>query len=135
GLREDAHVREPRRSVLGGDRADRRTTRQLPAGLHPPGTDQRGLQPRPRTRVSFMAFASPPPQTVVIFGVSGDLAPRTLLPALYDLACEGLPPSRYAILGTGRSPSMTPASASTPAEVSRSSRVTDWTRRAGRRSR
>jgi glucose-6-phosphate 1-dehydrogenase len=50
-----------------------------------------------------MALASPPPQTVVVFGASGDLARRKLLPALYDLAYEGLLPERCAIVGTGAS--------------------------------
>jgi glucose-6-phosphate 1-dehydrogenase len=50
-----------------------------------------------------MALASPPPQTVVVFGASGDLARRKLLPALYDLAYEGLMPERYAIVGSGAS--------------------------------
>jgi glucose-6-phosphate 1-dehydrogenase len=50
-----------------------------------------------------MALASPPPQTVVVFGASGDLARRKLLPALYDLAYEGLLPERYAIVGSGGS--------------------------------
>jgi glucose-6-phosphate 1-dehydrogenase len=50
-----------------------------------------------------MALASPPPQTVVIFGASGDLARRKLLPALYDLAYEGLLPERFAIVGSGGS--------------------------------
>ena len=48
-----------------------------------------------------MALASPPPQTLVIFGASGDLARRKLLPALYDLAYEGLLPERYAVVGSG----------------------------------
>jgi glucose-6-phosphate 1-dehydrogenase len=48
-----------------------------------------------------MALASPPPQTLVVFGGSGDLARRKLFPALYDLAYEGLLPERYAIVGTG----------------------------------
>jgi glucose-6-phosphate 1-dehydrogenase len=48
-----------------------------------------------------MALASPPPQTLVVFGASGDLARRKLLPALYDLAYEGLVPERYAIVGSG----------------------------------
>ena len=48
-----------------------------------------------------MALASPPPQTLVVFGASGDLARRKLFPALYDLAYEGLLPERYAIVGTG----------------------------------
>ena len=50
-----------------------------------------------------MVLASPPTQPMVIFGASGDLARRKLLPALYDLACEGLMPGNYAILGTGGS--------------------------------
>jgi glucose-6-phosphate 1-dehydrogenase len=51
-----------------------------------------------------MALVSPPPQTLVVFGGSGDLARRKLLPALYDLAYEGLLPERYAIVGSGASP-------------------------------
>ena len=50
-----------------------------------------------------MALAAPPPQTLVVFGASGDLARRKLLPALYDLAYEGLLPERYAIVGSGGS--------------------------------
>jgi glucose-6-phosphate 1-dehydrogenase len=50
-----------------------------------------------------MALASPPSQTLVVFGASGDLARRKLFPALYDLAYEGLLPERYAIVGTGGS--------------------------------
>jgi glucose-6-phosphate 1-dehydrogenase len=38
---------------------------------------------------------------LVVFGASGDLARRKLLPALYDVAYEGLMPERYAIVGTG----------------------------------
>src|SRR6266545_3042428 len=51
-----------------------------------------------------MALASPPPQTLVVFGASGDLTRRKLLPALYDLAYEGLLPEHYAIVGSGGSP-------------------------------
>jgi glucose-6-phosphate 1-dehydrogenase len=38
---------------------------------------------------------------LVVFGASGDLAHRKLLPALYDLAYDGLMPERYAIVGSG----------------------------------
>ena len=48
-----------------------------------------------------MALGSPPPQTIVVFGASGDLAHRKLLPALYDLAYVGLLPERYAVIGSG----------------------------------
>ena len=50
-----------------------------------------------------MALGSLAPQTLVIFGASGDLARRKLLPALYDLAYEGLLPERFAIVGSGGS--------------------------------
>jgi glucose-6-phosphate 1-dehydrogenase len=48
-----------------------------------------------------MALASPPLQTLIVFGASGDLTRRKLLPALYDLAYEGLLWERYAIVGSG----------------------------------
>jgi glucose-6-phosphate 1-dehydrogenase len=43
------------------------------------------------------------PVTIVIFGGSGDLAHRKLLPALYNLHLDGLLPPRIAIVGSGRS--------------------------------
>jgi glucose-6-phosphate 1-dehydrogenase len=43
------------------------------------------------------------PCTVVIFGASGDLTRRLLLPSLYNLAEEGLIPEKFAIIGVGRS--------------------------------
>jgi glucose-6-phosphate 1-dehydrogenase len=45
----------------------------------------------------------PPPQSVVIFGASGDLTRRKIVPALYNLARDGLMPERYAIIGYARS--------------------------------
>ncbi len=42
------------------------------------------------------------PCTLVIFGGSGDLAHRKLLPALYNLLLDGLLPSNYAVIGFGR---------------------------------
>ncbi len=41
---------------------------------------------------------------VVIFGASGDLTKRKLMPAIYALYRQGLLPDRFAILGTSRSP-------------------------------
>ncbi len=43
------------------------------------------------------------PQVLVIFGASGDLAERKLIPSLYDLFCQQLLPPCFAVLGTGRS--------------------------------
>ena len=44
------------------------------------------------------------PCTLVIFGASGDLTRRKLLPAVYNLLLDGLLPSNYAVLGLGRKP-------------------------------
>ena len=50
-----------------------------------------------------MTLAPPPPQALVIFGASGDLTKRKILPALYNICCEGLTPERFAIVGYARS--------------------------------
>ena len=42
------------------------------------------------------------PSTIVIFGASGDLTRRKLLPALHSLSCAGLLHSNTRILGVGR---------------------------------
>ncbi len=39
---------------------------------------------------------------MVIFGASGDLTKRLLVPALYNLACDGLLSDNFAVLGTAR---------------------------------
>src|SRR5437899_8928243 len=44
----------------------------------------------------------PQPCALVIFGVTGDLARKKLLPAVYDLANRGLLPPGFVILGFGR---------------------------------
>ncbi len=45
----------------------------------------------------------PDPAILVIFGVTGDLARRKLMPALYNLARENLLPARFAVVGFARS--------------------------------
>jgi glucose-6-phosphate 1-dehydrogenase len=42
------------------------------------------------------------PTTLVIFGATGDLAKRKLLPALYNLAHEGSLPERFHLIGVSR---------------------------------
>jgi glucose-6-phosphate 1-dehydrogenase len=46
----------------------------------------------------------PEPATIVIFGASGDLTRRKLLPALYQLARAQRLPARFRILGVARTP-------------------------------
>ena len=43
------------------------------------------------------------PTTLVIFGATGDLAKRKLLPAIYNLAHEGALPERFNLIGMSRS--------------------------------
>jgi glucose-6-phosphate 1-dehydrogenase len=45
----------------------------------------------------------PDNHVIVLFGATGDLAKRKLLPGLFHLAAAGLLPERYRIVGTGRS--------------------------------
>jgi glucose-6-phosphate 1-dehydrogenase len=44
------------------------------------------------------------PCTLVIFGASGDLTRRKLIPALYDLCGVGCMNARFEVVGTGRTP-------------------------------
>ncbi len=51
-----------------------------------------------------MKPAEPGPCVLVIFGASGDLTRRKIIPALYDLFQRGQMPRKFAILGVSRSP-------------------------------
>jgi len=42
------------------------------------------------------------PCVMLVFGASGDLTKRLLVPALYNLACDGLLAENFALLGTSR---------------------------------
>ncbi|MCG3157060.1 MAG: Glucose-6-phosphate 1-dehydrogenase 2 [bacterium] len=44
----------------------------------------------------------PAPNTMIIFGASGDLTKRKLLPALFNLACDNLLPQEFAVVGFAR---------------------------------
>src|ERR1700757_2771288 len=46
----------------------------------------------------------PEPTAVVIFGASGDLTKRKLLPALFHLEQAGLLPAEFAVVGVARRP-------------------------------
>ena len=47
---------------------------------------------------------TPEPTVVVIFGASGDLTKRKLLPALFHLEQAGLLPQQFAVVGVARRP-------------------------------
>src|SRR5262245_61535532 len=44
----------------------------------------------------------PGPVVIVLFGASGDLARRLVLPGFYRLVCEGLVPDQWRLVGNGR---------------------------------
>ena len=45
-----------------------------------------------------------PPTVVVIFGASGDLTARKLIPAVYNLSLDNLLPADFYLVGFGRKP-------------------------------
>jgi glucose-6-phosphate 1-dehydrogenase len=49
-----------------------------------------------------MATTTPGPTVFVLFGATGDLAKRMVLPAFYTLAVEGLLPKDWLLVGNGR---------------------------------
>jgi len=59
-------------------------------------------EPNP-LEIGLPAASRPHPATLVIFGGTGDLARRKLLPGLYNLAVDGLLPVNAAVVGLGRS--------------------------------
>ena len=65
--------------------------------------DERDRAAEPRTRSSAGLERLPvAPTTLVIFGATGDLARRKLLPALYNLAHDGALPERFHLVGVSR---------------------------------
>ncbi|MCX6372227.1 MAG: glucose-6-phosphate dehydrogenase [Actinobacteria bacterium] len=65
--------------------------------VHVHGVARLGETPSP-----FGGKRHPDPCALVIFGVTGDLAHRKLMPALYDLGCHGVLPFGTTIVGYGR---------------------------------
>ncbi len=55
-------------------------------------------------KVSDRARATSPPNAMVVFGGSGDLAHRKIVPALYNLELNRLLPQHFAMIGVSRSP-------------------------------
>ena len=53
-------------------------------------------------RVGMSAQRMPPPNTLVIFGATGDLTHRKLVPALFDLWCDGKLPVTFTVMGFAR---------------------------------
>ncbi len=63
----------------------------------------RGVEPNP-LRAGLTRHKSPDPCTIVLFGASGDLTHRKLVPALFNLFRGGLLPPKIGIVGFARRP-------------------------------
>ncbi len=69
--------------------------------------DESGVRVTGRVRAAaaaspFGGERNPEPCSLVMFGVTGDLAHRKLIPALYDLGCHGILPFGTTLVGYGR---------------------------------
>jgi glucose-6-phosphate 1-dehydrogenase len=62
------------------------------------------VRPEDLTRVHHQGERIPDPVIIVIFGASGDLTKRKLLPALFHLEQSGLLPEKFSIVGVARRP-------------------------------
>jgi glucose-6-phosphate 1-dehydrogenase len=62
------------------------------------------IQAHPLEKLSQEPLAPGDSCVLVIFGASGDLTKRKLIPGLYNLACEGCMNPRFEVLGIGRTP-------------------------------
>ncbi|MEW1964515.1 glucose-6-phosphate dehydrogenase [Micrococcus sp. NPDC078436] len=68
---------------------------ELPVRAGRPSNPLRDPRDRRLTRIAG-------PSSLVLFGVTGDLARKKLLPAMYDLAHRGLLPPSFSLVGFGR---------------------------------
>jgi glucose-6-phosphate 1-dehydrogenase len=62
-----------------------------------------GKKADPEERADEWVSRPAPPCAMVIFGATGDLTKRKLIPALYNLIVHGLLPEAFAVVGVGRS--------------------------------
>ncbi len=66
------------------------------------GPTAESAAPTPPLQQRMHAGRVPPPLVLVIFGATGDLTRRKLIPSLYSLFCEGLLPEGFQIVGFAR---------------------------------
>jgi glucose-6-phosphate 1-dehydrogenase len=62
------------------------------------------IEPQCRPAAPPGTMSTPDPCVVVVFGASGDLARRKVVPALYGLAADGALPDGHVIIGFARTP-------------------------------
>jgi glucose-6-phosphate 1-dehydrogenase len=65
--------------------------------------DETKIQVQPGRAASMLPFRPPDPCTLVLFGATGDLTQRKIVPALYNLARQGDLPAGFSVLATSTS--------------------------------
>src|SRR5207245_1275284 len=81
--------------------------RRAPQSVRRSRREERGLMATTvinPLREGLRLARTPEPSTIVIFGGSGDLTSRKLMPALYNLALQRLLPATFSIVGAARQP-------------------------------
>src|SRR5262245_47911436 len=93
---------EPRAAVETSE-TRRRSTPTTPRHVMRRDAETDGAEPNP-LRVGTRLERVPDPAIVVIFGATGDLSHRKILPAFYNLRRAGLLPTETNIVGFARRP-------------------------------
>ncbi len=79
------------------------TITERPAPTAAPAAPRVPVAPNP-LREGLRLQLTPEPCIMVIFGATGDLTMRKLVPALYNLAIQGLLPTGFSLIGVARRP-------------------------------
>nr|WP_156372941.1 glucose-6-phosphate dehydrogenase [Deinococcus sp. Leaf326] len=85
-----------------GAKAPRKSRQRVPTSAPAGDTDAPGADGQNPFRAAMRRSRAPEPATLVIFGATGDLARRKLLPAVFGLWQDGLLGSAFNIVGVGR---------------------------------
>jgi glucose-6-phosphate 1-dehydrogenase len=81
----------------------------MPTNCGTPVRERSATSSAARSPATVRRPSRPGNHVVVLFGATGDLARRKLLPGLFHLALAGLLPKRYRIVGTARSKGLSEA--------------------------
>ncbi|THF66769.1 glucose-6-phosphate dehydrogenase [Deinococcus sp. Arct2-2] len=116
-LKASAPKKTSAKNAAPADKKPRKTRARTPSDV---GAD--GQNP---FRAMMRRSRAPEPATLVIFGVTGDLAKRKLLPAVFGLWQDGLLGSAFNIVGVGRQDMTDEAFKDFAIEALKSSKETD----------
>src|ERR1700683_2024467 len=100
GMPTDGQTRNEKRHGCAADLPFPLLTPMVPKKSPPPMADSE----RHPFLQGLSKHRGAPPTVVVIFGASGDLTARKLIPAVYNLSFDNLLPADFFLIGFGRKP-------------------------------